>query len=745
MRISKEITKRIRKVARRLGKWVLRLFGLLLIFAVLVVSVATVTLKAMFTPEHLKSVLTDQLQQVFKRPVHMDHVQIMFFRGVRVRGLRILESPDFPGRDFISSELLVARLQLLPLLRKKIILSELELIAPRIVIIRTKKGTWNFSDIATSSTTQGGIPVMAWTVHRAQVRDGTLIYEDVPLDLKHAVTGFNLRVTGFGLWGEFPFEVSFISKNKIQGEKLDARFALEGWMDLAGLNWAKATLREGEIRSTIERKYLEARFSVHGFSNPQIDVQVDIPAFKSQDVPAILKFPPGWSFAPIRWNVRTNIAGSSQLSFSSAIRMGSLQLAADGNLDFSASSPTVRLHGATNIFSMEDVARVWSELSPYRLAGRAQLQVNLAGPFQDMSIRKIFISLSGARGTQKDFRASGVDLLFSAIDDFRQTSWRISRGEIRSPEQSWTHIRAGGKLLEDVFTVSDGRAIWNNIPLRLSLQIKPFFSAQRRLDLKLFLEKLDLDKTIKLMSSLKPSEGTSPVASSRPRHKLWWLRTFKRSLPRGFPSLAGELELKKITHPYFTGDHFRASWDLKGVSPGVKKLEGIVRVDWGPGIVRNIPRLSQQEKILRVIFLPFTVLGKLNGMGVLKVSEEFDLPYDKIHGEYAFHFGVMEVRPFFVDSPDVSAVSQGKVDWVSENLDLRVLARVNKTSKLGSYPETLTDEKGRPTIGFSIDGPMTQPAVKPHLKKVESGIIERIMEQTLRGEAQNLTPLFQNK
>ncbi|MBI4051606.1 MAG: AsmA family protein [Elusimicrobia bacterium] len=727
----------LKKAVRRVGKIFLRLFVFLLLLVAVGMLATAVTLKVMFTPEHLKTVLTDQMQQVFKRPVQIDSVAVIFFRGVRVRGLKILEAPDFPGRNFISSEFSTAKVKLLPLIRKKVILSELALISPRIEIVRRRDGTWNFSDIAALSNTGGsGIPLMALTVHRATVRDGTLLYEDVARNLTHEVTGFNLRVTGFSLWGEFPFEMSLISKNNILGRRVHARFALEGWLDLAGLNWEQAALREGELRATVEDKYLEAHFSVKKFIKPQIDLELAFPAFGSQDLAAYLGVPPGMSLPPILWHVKTDLADLPRLQFSGSLKMKELQVMTMGVLDVSSVPATIQVNLQSNLFPLQDLTGVWKGLVSHRLGGRSQCRLRLVGPLMDLNLQKFFFSLSQGRGVLGEYQASGVDLVFSGSDNFREASWRISHGDVRFPNQRVSHLTAVGSYANDTLSFPEVTGVWNDSPLKVGLTVKSFSSSQKRVELNVSLGKLDLDRTVKLISRLSAASMNGapevPLVRLKPKEKLWWLKNFKRSLPKELPYLLGRLEVKNVTHPYFTGDHFKAVWDLRGVSPGLRKLDGIVRVDWGPGIVRDIPHLMGQEKILRGIFLPFMAVEKLNRMGVLKISNELDLPYDKIHGEYVFHSGTMLVRNFFVDSPDVSAVSSGEVDWVSEKLQLHVLTRVNKASKLGSYPETLTDVKGRPTIGFFVDGPMAQPVIKPDFRKVEEGAVEKVIQEGLK-------------
>ena len=87
------------KVTKHITKLLLRIVSAAALLIVLVVLIGALIIKVMFTPEHLNAVLTDQLQQIFQRPVQMKSASIVVFKGIRIKGLKVLDAPDFPARD----------------------------------------------------------------------------------------------------------------------------------------------------------------------------------------------------------------------------------------------------------------------------------------------------------------------------------------------------------------------------------------------------------------------------------------------------------------------------------------------------------------------------------------------------------------------------------------------------------------------------------------------------------------------
>ena len=116
---------------------------------------------------------------------------------------------------------------------------------------------------------------------------------------------------------------------------------------------------------------------------------------------------------------------------------------------------------------------------------------------------------------------------------------------------------------------------------------------------------------------------------------------------------------------------------LRGVTPALDKVGGEARLRFGPGRVADIPAVQESHKILRVLFLPFIYMHKMNKFSILSTATAYPkmLDFDRIESEYAATKGVATIRYFHVDSKQLVAFSDGSVDFGREQVDMNILTR----------------------------------------------------------------------
>jgi hypothetical protein len=75
------------------------------------------------------------------------------------------------------------------------------------------------------------------------------------------------------------------------------------------------------------------------------------------------------------------------------------------------------------------------------------------------------------------------------------------------------------------------------------------------------------------------------------------------------------------------------------------------------------------------------------------------------------------------------ASAEGKVDFPKEKVHLHILTRL--THSRGPLPEYLTDEQGRPSIGFYVEDDLNRPTLKIEYRKMSSDAIEKAIRAGL--------------
>src|SRR5215831_10063200 len=160
---------------------------LVVISGVLLVTAATIVYAL---PTVARHVAISGLQTITKRPVSIDRVDVQLLSGrLTIHGLRVAE-PDGTA-PFADTELIDARLRLLPLVRGHIWVRELIVRKPVLRIVRLGKN-FNFSDLIESSgTTEKRVDV---TVDRFSMIDGTVAFEDRALPERRTWTSEDIQI-----------------------------------------------------------------------------------------------------------------------------------------------------------------------------------------------------------------------------------------------------------------------------------------------------------------------------------------------------------------------------------------------------------------------------------------------------------------------------------------------------------------------------------------------------------------------
>src|SRR5437879_6328687 len=146
----KKTVRRIGRGFRRLARVVFRAVSFAVLLTVFAVATAALVAQYIVSPDALKVIITAQLQDAFHRPVQIQDVKFNAYQGIRVQGLKVLESADFSGGEFLTSDYLLAKYKWSALLHKRLEFERIQLTAPRIQLVRATDGRWNWQDILAS-------------------------------------------------------------------------------------------------------------------------------------------------------------------------------------------------------------------------------------------------------------------------------------------------------------------------------------------------------------------------------------------------------------------------------------------------------------------------------------------------------------------------------------------------------------------------------------------------------------------
>jgi len=122
----------------------------------LIVVIAIFALPSLVNVNQYHDKIQAELQQKLHREVKLGEMGLKLLPfSIRVSNAEIGEDPRFnTGRPFASTQQLAVSAKLLPLLRHDIQVNSVELVDPKIELVRNAQGVWNFASLQQPSTNQ---------------------------------------------------------------------------------------------------------------------------------------------------------------------------------------------------------------------------------------------------------------------------------------------------------------------------------------------------------------------------------------------------------------------------------------------------------------------------------------------------------------------------------------------------------------------------------------------------------------
>jgi len=166
----------------------------LLIFIVLAVAGLSIFIRYYLTEERLKAVIVPQAEKALGRKVELDSIKVSLLKGITITDFAIKEEDE--KEDFLRAKEFVFRYDLMPLLQKKIVVSQIKIIKPEIKLVRYKNGRFNYESLRvlktgeanskspkTPSTAEAAALPLALTIDSIVVEDAHIAFTDEKKEL----------------------------------------------------------------------------------------------------------------------------------------------------------------------------------------------------------------------------------------------------------------------------------------------------------------------------------------------------------------------------------------------------------------------------------------------------------------------------------------------------------------------------------------------------------------------------------
>jgi hypothetical protein len=712
------------RVAGLLAKGFAAIVTLLLIVA----AAAYFAIPRLVDAQRVRTYLETGLQQALARPVRIENV-IVTPHGIKLTQIKILEPGG--GASFIESDFALVTIRLRALLDRRIELSNVQLAAPRIRVSREESGRWSFEDLFTSTTTARAfvLPV-SLAADQMGIENGRLEVDDRARGRHFMIDRFNLSLRHFDIETPFAFSLSFDNVNALGNLKITGSLSLEGEANLAGLDWAQATVRASNAELKLDGRSVTGTFSAKGLRLPSIEATLKLPTVGALDLERWLQRPVDVAFPASRCKARVQMLEATRLRVDElAFESGAASATVTGVVDWATGAPIVSAEASLSSFPLDQAASLKPTLERLGLKGSAAAEVSLTGTPGRWVIGRAHLRLRDAEARFAHWRVVKGDADLTATDDFARLALTLSNGAVTAFGNDFRDITLALKLARKDLQVDYASAKWESSRLRLRGRVVNL-PDPKDVWITGTLDELQWERAQKLITDFAASISTRPAVSgpatdTEPRRL--WVQTIKSFIPRRVPDTIGRIRVAKVAHKNFSFQETELFWDLHGVTPNLDTVSGEVRVAFGPGRVNDIQAVSDSHKFLKIVFLPYIYMHKMNKLSVLSPATAYPttLDFNRIEGQYGIRKGVVTTRFSSVDSPQLLAYADGTADFGRESVDMNILTRLARYS--APLPEWWVDERGRPAIGFRVMGDLNRPELEPRLHKIGANEIETTM------------------
>ncbi len=695
-----------------------RIIFLPVILAAGIAATALVTARVMFTPADLESVVTNQFQEILKRPVRIEWARLSATGEIKIKGLRVTE-PGPEAVDFLRAEYIYATYRLLPLLRRKIEIDSVLLVSPRIRLIKRPDGTWNAGDIFAAYRRSGGSHRLN-VIADAELKDGELLIDDRKAGKTYSLENVNATLRDFKPGGDSAFYASVFFKSDAFRRPVTGRLYTEGVVNFAGFDWPASEIKDLRADLTLNDKTAHFTGTIKNLRRPELALKAETQEFRSQEMAYLFDSP--WEFTAPRSFWEINTVFSSTRTVEARVVCRPLNVKAEGFFDLAASTPSYSFSVWAPPLNLANAERYGLKLPVDSPSGKVQVRLKVASRAGKPVLSRIFLTTAGAGFAYRTLTAADLNLSALLSENFANSYVTVSGGRLALGKDRLTGLRLKTQISKEELSLTYSGKL-NGEPVRGRTAIKDPFSSRKTVDYIGYSKDLVYSEVKDLIL------GTRELRGAKTRHlyksDLAWLRTLKNSIPSGYAEFRLLYKADKFRHEYLQADDFYASAALKNFTGDITKLRGRVSIKSGSGTFYQVQKTSEKDRIYYIVSMPLVLIHRMNRVGALKFGYKInDVSFNSIGGDYDLYDGRVDVKNFYMDGKEFSAYASGWLDFSNETMKLKIYTISGKYYSMGSLPEALTDASGKPALAFTIEGRMTKPDFKMISPKDSGRIID---------------------
>ncbi|MDR0645646.1 MAG: AsmA family protein [Elusimicrobiota bacterium] len=751
------------KLIRFFCRNVIRAAFLLAVSIILLLSVGWFSVIKYFNAQKLGETLAKALQYAFNRPVVIGSVKLVSINAVEIKDLKILDTALDSYGELLSVGSVLVRYNLMPILERRVEITEVLLKEPAISVIRDANGVLNMSDLKIAGMQKSNgtqfemdfgadksplqIIIEDWSISK-----GTFGYRDIAKQTSYSLNGVSVRFENLKFNDFTSYDLHFILRNKSSNKIVEMEIKSGGLINLANFSPENMELKNVKVELGGFRKPLEFKADLKNFLEPKINLSVSLPAFGYDDVSLFVS--KQFNFKVPAFDIKSKMdigAGFKKIGVPS-LTLSNKDVRADisGSVNFTQDGTTVDAQFKTGEFNIEN-ADYFNFLKPYSMRGKLSAAGNFIYAKGKAAVPKITAQLNGVSAFISNFTIENVKAAYEAQDNFDTMKADISDGIFKVGRQIVKNVKGQAQYehkKQNFYAILDNSK-FNEQNIKMSVAISKVRSKKSRVvKTMIYTERFNpqevFDTVEDFVNALSKNEAKSKKSSDE--SSLAWLRNFRSALPAFMPNVNGFVFADKFESPIISGDNFSAQINLKRLLPEMKGLSGTIDAKLENGAILKLQEAADRWKALGITFQPFVIMNNMERAGSFKMGQVLkDTPFEVMAVSADFDNGKMGVGNFYLDGRVIAASVGGRVDWIGEDIDLDIFTMFKNTSKRGVLSENLTDESGEPALAFKAVGSMSGPAIHIRSPKKTGSEIRAARSKGLRTDFKALQKFVKEK
>lgn len=502
-----------------------KIFVLVIFFLVLGIA-GSWYLEKIFLPEKIKTLTVSFLKEKFELETSLKAVNFSFWKGIELEEFKVNNPSDFEKEKLLELKKAVLKPALLPLLRKRLVISKIIIDEPNINLERNQKGIWNIGrflpSFKNSNATKKETKEKQFSlkVSKIQIYKGniTLIDKGIEPSFTREIKNLNLNISTLGPHLALTYNLNFLL------DPDQAIFQANGkifpLVKRGGLNLDIEHLNLGELSPYLEK------FTTFSFDKGYLDLNIELSAsenglngdcqFDLSQIVFYLKdvynIPLIFSKGEISSQIHINNEKEEIQLEKTIITLDKFNINGDGQVKSFRTNPELTFHFSTPLLDLKDITFIFPTvtLDFYK-------SLKAEGPFK-ISEGLLFVPFKKMSETDYKLFAELQKVKFSP--SFLKSKINNLEGKLSLDRKEVKTENLKGEIEKLFFSVSGTSGLKPPAKINISLPFQQF----KLEDLGNVLKK-NFEKIVPPLSFTGQGEGNIQIRGDF--KKLGWLSSLK--------------------------------------------------------------------------------------------------------------------------------------------------------------------------------------------------------------------------